>query len=113
MDGPSAGERSAGGLGEIGEALDAKHLARELSKQGGLPAVARPDLEHALGALERKRFDHLGDERRLRRHLLVRDGDRSVDVREVGALGSHELGARHGRDRRQDALVLYPGCARR
>jgi hypothetical protein len=51
VDVPAAGEPSAGGLGEIGEALDTEHLARELGKQGRLPAVAGTDLEQALGAL--------------------------------------------------------------
>jgi hypothetical protein len=47
---PAAGEPSAAGLGEIGETLDAEHLARELVKQGRPPAVAGTDLEQALDA---------------------------------------------------------------
>jgi hypothetical protein len=94
----TAGERGAGAVGEIGEALDAEHLARELGKQGRLLAIAGADLEHALGAAERERFDHPRDERRLRGHLLVRDRERSVDVCKSGVLGGHELPARHGRD---------------
>jgi hypothetical protein len=50
MDVLVAGQRRAGGLGEIGEALDAEHLAREPRKQRRLPAVAGAHLEHALVA---------------------------------------------------------------
>jgi hypothetical protein len=100
------GERGAGRLGDVGETLDAEHLAREPREQRGLPAVAGADLEHALVAGQRERFDHPRDERGLRYHLPVGDRDRRVQVRPFRPVRGHEVWARHGRDRGQHALVF-------
>ena len=88
-------ERGASGLGEVGKALDAEHLASEPREQRRLPAVAGADLEHALVARERERLDHPRDKRRLSGDLPVRNRDRRVDLRQLGVFGRHELRAGH------------------
>jgi len=55
-------------------------LACEPGEQCRLPAVSGPDLEDAFVAGQRERFDHPRDERRLGRHLLVRDRKRRIEI---------------------------------
>src|SRR5215218_3206537 len=80
---PVSGEVVLSGFGDIGEAFHAPHKVRQVGEQRRLEAVARADLEDALGAGELQSLDHLRRERRLGRHLLVRDRQRPV---QVGAL---------------------------
>jgi hypothetical protein len=101
------------GFGEVGETLDAQDLVGEPSEQRRLPAVAGADLQDALVAFEAEGLDHARDERWLCRHLLMRDRNRSVEVGQVGVLQGNELGARHGRDRLQYALVPHTCLASR
>ena len=66
-----------------------------------------------LVTLKRQRLDHPRDERRLRRHLPVRDWDRRNDVRAVRVLLGNELRAGHGEDRHQHSLAPDSRRARR
>src|SRR5205823_552827 len=84
-------------------------LGGEAREQRRLEAVARADLEHSLAALEAERLDHLRDQRRLRRHLAMRDWERLVDVGPRCELVRHEPGARDLSKGLQEPLIRYAG----
>ena len=79
---------------EVIPALDAPDLDGKPGEQRALPAVARSDLQDALRARELERLDHGRDERGLRRHLPVRNRDRSIALCFRSKLGRNEVGPR-------------------
>ena len=101
----AASEILARRLRDVGPTLDAPDLVREVRQQRRLPAVARPHFEQALTAGERQRVDHPRDERRLRRHLAVRDPKRRVEVSLVGETRRDELASRNEAHCFQQAVV--------
>jgi deoxyribonuclease V len=105
-----AGTRS---LGEVGIPLDAEDMCRQPREDRSLEPVAGPDLEDALGTLERERLHHPRDEGRLRRHLAVRDRERLVVVGETHKLLGDERRARYRAERFEHALVPDACHARR
>jgi deoxyribonuclease V len=111
--GAAAGEVLPRRVREVGPPLDAPDLARESREQGGLPPVAGSNLEHALGAGQRQRLDHPGDERRLCGHLAVRNRQRSVEIRLVGERHRDELAPGKVTDRLEESRVADPREAER
>ena len=95
----------SGRVGDVGEALDAPDLAGEARQQGSLPAVARPDLEHPFPTGKLEGLDHPGHQRRLSRHLALRDGQRPVLVGPVRDLRRHECRPRYGADGLQHSWI--------
>lgn len=98
----------AGGRGEIRPALDAPDEIREVGEQGRLETVARPDFEDALGARQGKRFHHPRHEGRLRRHLVMRDRKRDVDVSVLDEFRRHEVCARDDPEGLEHPLIADP-----
>jgi deoxyribonuclease V len=92
-------------LREVGPPLDAPDRVRESRKQGGLPPVARSDLEHALGTGQRERVDHPRNERRLCGHLAVRNRKRSVETGLVGEGRRDELAPGNLADRLDESRL--------
>jgi hypothetical protein len=100
LEGRACGERDAL------PALDAPDLAGEARQDRRLPAEAGADLEHPVGRRQLERGDHLSDERRLCRHLSVRDRQRRVVIGVRRELGRNELSPRHRSDRLEQTLIL-------
>lgn len=101
-------EVRAGGLGKVGPALDAPDEGGEAREQGCLEPVTRSDLEDTLRPRQPERLDHPSYEGRLRRDLVVRDGNGCVGVRASGELHRNEARARHDCKSLQHALVGDP-----
>ena len=95
------GQVALGAGGELGPPLDGDHVGGQVGQQRGLVAAPGADLQDVFGAGQHQPGQHLGRQRRLGADLAVSDGHRDVGI---GALGQ-ELGARHGAQRGEHALV--------
>jgi hypothetical protein len=63
--------------------------------------------------MEAQRFDHLRHQRRLCRHLVVRDRKRGVVVGVIGEIARNERGARDGMNGLKQALLADAQGAQR
>ena len=94
-------------LGELGLALDAPHLAREVSQDGRVIARARADVEHLLVPGQLQQLAHPRDHHGLRDGLARADRQRGVLPREPREGLRDEQVPRDGRNRRQHPFVPY------
>ena len=95
-----AGERSPAAARQLGVALDAPDVVRQLGEHGGVVARAGADVEHALAAVEREQLAHPRDDERLGDRLPGADRQRDVVPRlrlQVGRARSGRAAPRAGR----------------
>jgi len=103
-----SGEVGAGGLCDVGPALDAPHEAAKTSEQRGLEAVSSSDFKHLLRAAERQAGNHPRHQGRLCRHLIARDRKGNVVVRPLGERRRNEGRPRHHAKGIEQSLVGDP-----
>lgn len=100
-------EHRARAIGEPRVPFDGNHVVGKPRKNRRLIPRSRPDLEHVIAGLNAKCLRHHRDHVRLRDGLPFANGQGTIVIRVVRAVGGHKQVPRHGTHRLEDTRIVH------